>query len=141
MLASPLFKHAGVIAVLYTLLAAIGVIAIDLRVVLIPTACAVLALGAAGLGVFPLRGGTLIPWPASAGGDYDAGVIVINGKPCPFQGYEQELLIEIRPTHLPELLACLALAAGTLYVALTNRSMNLFENQIGPYDAEIICIA
>jgi hypothetical protein len=141
MLASPLYKHIGVVGVLYALLAAIAVIAIDLRIVLMPTACAVLLLGGAGLALFPLRGGTVLPWPAMVGEDENATVIVLNGKPCPFQGYEQELLIEIRPSHLPELLACLIVAAATLYVVLTNRLMDASGIQIGAYEAEIICIA
>jgi len=139
MLSSPLYKHLGVVAVLYVLLAAIAVIAIDLRIVLIPAACAVLALASAGLAVFPLRGGSVIPWPAKS--EEVSEVIVINGQPCPFQGYEQELLLEIRPSHLPELLACVVLAAVTLYVALSGNNFDAVGSFFGSYDAEIICIA
>jgi len=43
---------------------------------------------------------------------------VIDGAPCPFQGYEQSLLVVVRVRNLLELLACVALAATALYVMI-----------------------
>lgn len=140
MLPISLSRQIAIFAILYALLAAIAVIVIDLRVVLIPTAGAAVVLFAAGLFVFPIRGGIILSWPAQSEGNRESPILVVNEQPCPFQGYEQDLLIQIRPKRLPQLLACFLLAAATLYVTLSDRGTNAPESQIGPFEAEMICI-
>jgi hypothetical protein len=139
---SPLSKHASSLAALYATLASIALIAIDLRVVLIPTACIAIALGIGGFAVFSLRRRSLVPLPAWSGEAGETLAIVINEEPYPLQGYEQELLIEVHPRHFNELLACLLLAVATLYVTLTgSEGPEGFDSYIGGYLAEVICIA
>ena len=141
MLRGSLSAQAGIISVLYVLLSAIAIVVVDLRLVLIPTACAVLGLVVGGFVVYrPVKAGLVLGWPAQTASEDELGVIVINGEPCPFQGYEQDLLVEIRPRRLSELLACSVLAASTLYFLLSGNGMNTTGFQIGAFEAEIICM-
>jgi hypothetical protein len=138
---SSLSQYARIVGATYVVMASIAVIAIDLRVVLIPTACAVLGLIAAGFIVFrPLRSRTAIAWPAQPDYEGELGVVVISGEPCPFQSYEQDLLIEIRLRRTGELLACFLLAAAALLVMLSDQNASGAHISIGPFEAELICM-
>jgi len=133
-----------VISVIYVLLAAVAAIAIDLRLVLIPAACVSISLAGAGIVVFRRWAGALsIPWPAIANEEEQQGVVVIDGTSLPFQGYDQELIVMMRPRHLVELLACVLLAASALYVMIfvlvVGRVSEALE--IGAFETELICIA
>lgn len=140
MLHGSLSGHAGGFAIVYVILSAIAVIAVDLRLVLIPTACAVIGLVLGGFMMFrPLRTGVVLAWPAQLDSTEEQAVIVINGQPCPFQGYEQSLVIVVVARHLAELLGCCLLAGAVLYFLLT-RNMGAAASQIGGFEAEIICI-
>jgi hypothetical protein len=140
MLHGSLSGHAGVVAVLYTVVSAIAVVAIDLRLVLIPTATAVLGLIVGGFLIFrPLNTGVVLPWPARSNPADEQAVIVVNGQPCPFQGYEQDFVVTIRVRRLMELLGCCLLAGAALYVILT-QPMGDHGPQIGGFEVEIICI-
>jgi hypothetical protein len=129
------------VGVLYLLLAAVAVIAIDLRIVLIPAACASLALCIGGFVVFRrLNGALSIPFPARDDHATLRGHIVLEGIELTFQGYDQELIVAVRIQHLIELLGCLALAGTALYVMTSS----LFQgpasgSDIGAYEAELIC--
>jgi hypothetical protein len=137
-----LSRHAGIVLVLYALLAGIAVIAVDLRLLLIPASGIALGLVAAGLVVFrPLRVHVRIPWPAQTDPEDEPGVIVVNGKSCPFLGYEQELLVAVGVRRPTELLSCSLLAVAALYVMLSGRGLGSAGSQIGAFDAEFICIA
>lgn len=132
--------HTRVISVVYVILAALAVVAIDLRIVLIPAASAALCLFAGGLIVFRrLSGALAIPWPARKADFESFGVVVIEDVPLPFQGYDQELIVAVHARHLIELLACSLLTGTTLYVML---SSDLIDGaRIGAYEAEVICFA
>ncbi|MFZ0734093.1 MAG: hypothetical protein WAM79_17360 [Candidatus Sulfotelmatobacter sp.] len=112
--------YARPVAVAYVLLAALSVVAIDLRIALVPAGVAALLLFAGGLiALRPLRLATAIPWPALLETpDIDAPVVIIEGTPCPFQGYEQELVVIIGLRRWMELLTCVALALASLYAML-----------------------
>ncbi len=130
------------VGVVYVVVAAISVIAIDLRIVLIPAACASLALTLGGLIVFRrLRGALALPVPAREDHAELEHPIVIEGTPLAFQGYDQELIVAVRVQHLVELLACTALAGLAFYLMtfspLVGRSNS--ELEIGGYEAELIC--
>lgn len=130
------------VSVCYILLAAISVVAIDLRIVLIPAACASLALAAGGALVFRRMSGALaIPWPAMSSSSESQGILVVDGAPLPFQGYDQELIVTLRVRHLLELLACVGLSGITLYVMIfvPIAGAGSAELQIGAYEAELIC--
>jgi hypothetical protein len=130
------------VSVIYVLLSAVAVIAIDLRIVLIPAACASLTLSLGGLVAFRhLRGIGAIPFPAREDHAELQGHIVIEGTRLAFQGYDQELIVAVRVQHLIELLACTTLAGVALYVmvfssVLDNPNSNL---GIGGFEAEFIC--
>ena len=82
--------HSRAVAVGYVLLAAVSVVVIDLRLALIPAACASIALLVGGLAVFRRwRIALTIPWPSVKEEIEPQGVVIIDGRPCPFQGYEQ----------------------------------------------------
>jgi hypothetical protein len=132
--------HTRVISVVYVILAAVAVVAVDLRVVLIPAAGAALCLFGGGLIVFRrLSGALAIPWPADKTGSESFAVVVIEDTPLPFQGYDQELIVAVHARHMIELLACSLLAGATLYLMLFS---NLIDGaRIGAYEAEIICFA
>jgi len=105
--------------VIYVVLAAISVVVIILRLVLVPTACVSLSLFFAGCVVHrPWQSALTFPWPALNDELKPESAVVINGRPCPFQGYEQNLLVVIRPRKLQELLACVVLAGVALYVMI-----------------------
>jgi hypothetical protein len=130
------------VGVVYVVIAAIAVIAIDLRIVLIPAACASLILTLGGLIVFRrLSGALALPVPAREDHAELEGSIIIEGTPLTFQGYDQELIVAVRVQHLVELLACTALAGLALYLMvfspLIGRSNS--ELEIGGYEAELIC--
>jgi hypothetical protein len=130
------------VSVCYILLAAVSVVAIDLRIVLIPAACASLALAAAGIFVFRRMSGALaIPWAAMASDVEPQGFVVIEGTPLPFQGYDQELIVMVRVRHLLELLACVVLSGITLYVMIFVPIIGTSSAalQVGAYEAEFIC--
>jgi len=136
MLNSTLSGHAGVVAIVYVVLSAVAVVVIDLRLVLIPTACAVLGLIVGGFVIFhPLRTGIVVAWPAQPD-----PVIVINGQPCPFQGYEQDFVVAVKVRRLAELFGCCLLASGALYVMLSAHGTGETGAQIAGFEAEIICI-
>jgi len=129
------------VALGYALLAAVSVVAIDLRIVLIPAACASLALSVAGLLVFRRMGGAVtIPWPATVGLEPQVPV-VIEDTPLSFQGYDQELIVFVRIRHLLELVACVGLSGVTLYVLVFVPIVGASSTglQIGAYEAEFIC--
>jgi hypothetical protein len=131
-----------IFVVLYVLLAAISVVAIDLRLLLVPAASAVLVLVAAGFVVFrPFRTVMAIPWPAHSETEGEQTPVVINGNACHCQGYEQDLLIEIVTRHLLELLTCLLLAGATLCAIGVNMWRSNHFPQIGAFQAEFICMA
>ena len=93
-------------------------IAVDLRIVLIPTACASLILVATGFLVFRRLSGALsIPWP------------------------DQELIVAVHTRHLIELLASSVLAGTTLYFMVLSHIFGESPDgvQIGAYEAELIC--
>jgi hypothetical protein len=134
--------YIGVAGVIYVLLAVAAVVAVDLRILLIPAACASLGFVAAGLVIFRhLRGALMIPWPALPDGAQERGVIVIESTPLPFQGYDQELVVAVRARHVLELLACSILAGLTLYVMIFSNVVGSTSDglQIGAFEAEIIC--
>ncbi len=140
MLRGHLSGHAGAVAVAYVVLSAISVVAIDLRLILIPTSIAVLGLILGGFVVFrPLRTGVVLPWPARENPAEEQLVVIINGQACPFQGYEQDLVVAVRVRHLAELFACCLLASVSLYLILTGKVRET-ASQIGAFEAEIICI-
>jgi hypothetical protein len=140
MLHGSLSSKSGVIAVVYVILAAIAVVAVDLRLVLIPAASAVLGLIAGGFVIFrPLRTGVVLPWPAQSGHENDQGVIIINGQACPLQGYEQDLAVTVGVRRLSELLGCSLLAGAVLFFLVTDR-IGEVGSKIGGFEAEIICI-
>jgi len=131
-----------VVGVFYILLAAASVVLIDLRIVLIPAACACIILSIAGFLVFRrLSGALAIPWPAARRDSESQGVIVIEETPLPFEGYDQELIVAVQVRHLPELLACIALSAAALWVMffVPNIEAGVFGLQIGAYEVELIC--
>jgi hypothetical protein len=133
--------HASVVAIVYVVLSAIAVVVIDLRLVLIPAACAVLGLIVGGFVIFhPLRTGIVVAWPAQSDPENEHAVIVINGQPCPFQGYEQGFVVAVRVRRLAELFSCCLLASGALYVMLSAHSTGKTGAQIAGFEAEIICI-
>jgi hypothetical protein len=130
------------VGVIYVIVAAIAVVAIDLRIVLIPAACASLGLTVGGLVVFRrLSGALALPVPAREDHAELQGSIIIEGTPLTFQGYDQELIVAVRVQHLVELLTCTALAGLALYLMvfspLIGRSNS--ELEIGGYEAELIC--
>jgi hypothetical protein len=134
--------YARLISVCYILLAAVSVVAIDLRVVLIPAACASLALAGAGVLVFRrISGAIAIPWAAIARDVEPQSTVVIEGTPLPFQGYDQELIVALRVRHLAELVACVVLSGVTLYVTIfvPIAGVGSAGLQIGAYEAELIC--
>lgn len=130
------------VGVVYVAVAAIAVIAIDLRIVLIPAACASLALTLGGLMVFRrLRGALALPVPAREDHAELDHPIVIEGTPLALRGYDQELIVAVCVQHLVELLACTTLAGIALYLMTWSP---LFmrpdsEVKIGGFEAEIIC--
>ncbi len=130
------------VGVVYVVVAAISVIAIDLRIVLIPAACASLALTLGGLIVFRrLRGALALPVPAREDHAELEHPIVIEGTPLAFQGYDQELIVAVGVQHLVELRTCTVLAGLAFYLMafspLVGRSSS--ELEIGGYEAELIC--
>jgi len=142
MLNGSLSEKSGLIAILYVVLSGIAVVSVDLRLVLIPTAFAVLGLVVGGfLIIRPLKVEAVLPWPARSDLEDDLAVIVINGQPCPLQGYEQDLLVEIRPRRLTELLGGALLAAVSLYVMLSTHGAGDSGYEIGAFEAELICMA
>lgn len=134
-----------IVAVVYVLLAAISVILIDLRVVLVPAAFACVALVAAGLGVLRPGGKAIaLRWPASSEpGEENNLVLVIGGASCPLQGYEQDLYVRLRLRHVPELAACcvLSLAALPILIRTTVSWSTLWMPQLGAFQVEFICFA
>ncbi len=140
MLRGHLSGHAGAVAVAYVALSAISVVAIDLRLILIPTSVAIIGLIVGGFLVFrPLRTGVVLPWPARENTAEEQAIIVINGQPCPFQGYEQDLVVAVHVRRLAELLACSIVASITLYLILSGEIRET-ASQIGALEAEVICI-
>jgi hypothetical protein len=132
---------ARVVAVFYILLAALSVVLIDLRIVLVPAAYASIILTIAGFLVFRrLSGALAIPWPARRDSQSQS-VIVIEETALPFEGYDQELIVAVQVRHLPELLACVALSAAALWVMVfvPNVEAGVAALQIGAYEAELIC--
>ena len=128
-----------IISVAYVLLAAIAVVAIDLRIVLIPTAVASILLAIAGVVVLRrFTMGTSLPWPASK--NEQQGLVVIDGASFPFEGYEQELIIVVRPKRLLELGAGVLLSATVLGVTLLVPIATVQSFQVGMYETEFICI-
>ena len=133
-----------IVGILYCLLAVLALVGIDLRIVLIPAACASLFLVTAGMIVFrPLRGAFFLPWPAVDDRSQDSPPVVILGSALPFQGYEQELMVTVGVRHFLELIACTLIAATALYFMTMSRFAG--ENQeslgIGALQAEMICAA
>jgi len=138
----PFSRYAGRVFVLYVLLAAIAVVAVDLRPVLIPTAIISLAFVATGRIVFlPMRAQVRFPWPAVANAAKEPGVIIVNGEAFPRLGYEQQLLVEMSTRGLTQLLSCSILALAALYVMLSGHYKNATPMDIGAFQAEIICIS
>jgi hypothetical protein len=130
------------VAVVYGVVAAIAVVAIDLRIVLIPAACASLALTLGGLLVFRhLSGALALPVPAREDHAELEGAIIIEGTRLTFQGYDQELVVAVRVRHFVELLVCAVLAAGALYLMAFSPLIggSNSELEIGGYEAELIC--
>jgi len=137
-----LSRYAFGVLLVYVVAAAVAVVAVDLRLVLLPAACAALGLVAAGLLVFrPLRFHVRLPWPAQSDPEQEPGVIVVNGESCPMVGYEQELLVAVRTTSMKKLLACSLLAVASLYVMLLRPRLGTSGVQIGIFETEVICIA
>ena len=133
-----------IVAIVYVLLAAFAVVAIELRIVLIPAACASLLLAAGGMIVFrPLRGAFFLPWPAVKDTTQDLPPVVIAGTPLSFQGYEQELVVTVGVRHFLELVACTLLAAVALYVMTVSSVAREDQDslRIGGLQAEFICAA
>ncbi|MGA8764087.1 MAG: hypothetical protein WB562_14570 [Candidatus Sulfotelmatobacter sp.] len=117
MLATP---HARLLSVIYGLMAAVSIIAMDLRIALVPAAFVSLALFIGGLSIFRRWSGAFsIPWPVADEDSTNSPSVVILGTPCPLQGYEQELVVHLRTRRLAELLACALLAAASLFVVFT----------------------
>jgi len=128
------------VGVIYALLAAVAVVAIDLRIVLIPAACASLALSLAGLVVFRrLSGAFAIPFPGREDHADLQGQIVLEGTDLTFQGYDQEPIVTVRVRHLLEFLGCTALAGVALYVMAFSSLVGGSDLGIGGFEAEIIC--
>jgi hypothetical protein len=95
-----------IVLVAYVILAALSWVLTDLRFLLVPTALACLVLFLGGFAPFrPLRGALSLHWPSIQATDDPLGRIVIDGRECPFLGYDQELIATIRLRHLPELIA------------------------------------
>ena len=132
------------VSVVYILLAAVAVVAIDLRIVLAPAALASIILFIGGILVFRRHSAALtLPWPAVTDEAESAGLVNIDGVELPFQGYEQELVVAIRSRHLGELLACCAVAGAALYIMFFSP---VFREggagvQISAFRAELICAA
>jgi hypothetical protein len=111
--------HSRLVAVIYVLLAAVSIVVIDLRLALIPTACASLLLFLGGVIVFyRWQSALTLPWPAVGNELEPESVVVIDGAPCPFQGYEQSLLVVVRTRSLLGLSAGVALAGAALYAMI-----------------------
>ena len=87
----------------------------------------------------PLRTDVVLPWPAQVNHEDEQGMIVINGRACPFEGYEQDLAVAVRVRHLMELLGCTLLAGAVLFFVVTGR-IGEGGSRIGGFEAEIICI-
>lgn len=131
-----------IVGVVYAAIAAIAVIAIDLRIVLIPTACVSIALTLAGLIVFRrLSGALALQVPAREDHAEVEAPVVIEGTPLSFQGYDQELIVAVRVQHLVELLGCSALAGIALYLMALSPLFRRpgSELDIGAFEAEFIC--
>jgi hypothetical protein len=130
------------VGVVYVLVAAAAVIAIDLRIVLIPAACASLVLSVSGFIVFRhLRGALTIPVAATEDHAEIQHHIVIEGVPLVFQGYDQELIVAVRVRHIVELIACATLSGVALYITAFS---SLFggsnsNSEIGAFETELIC--
>lgn len=136
---TPLIKA---VAIIYVLLAAVAVIAIDLRIVLIPADLVSLACIGGGVLVFRRMSGALsLPWPATETPADELGVAVIDATSLPFLGYEQELIVSVKTKHLPELIGCALLSGATLYFMVFSSVFDAPDSglQIGAYEAEIIC--
>lgn len=133
-----------IVGIVYILLAAFAVVAIDLRIVLIPAAVASLLLAADGMLVFrPLRGTFFLPWPAVKDMTQELPPLVIAGAALSFQGYDQELVATLRVRHFLELVACSLLASVALYV-MTASSVAAADQDslsIGGFEAEFISAA
>ena len=130
-----------IVAVLYVVLAAISWVVTDLRLLLIPTAVASLALFVLGLLVFRrFRGIISLKWP-TVENDMEWAPLVIDGQECPFLGYDQELIGALSVRHFSELLACALLAAATLYVLLFHSVTWNFGPATYFYGAEFVCFA
>jgi hypothetical protein len=131
-----------IVSIAYVIVAALSWVLTDLRLVLVPTAAACLVLFLGGFAAYqPLRGALSLPWPSIKATDEPLGTIVIDGRECPFLGYDQELLAVIRLRHLPELIASVLLPAAVLYAVFF---LTISWQGFGPttyfYGAEFACI-
>lgn len=130
-------------SVLYVVLAAVSVVVIDRRVVLIPSATVTLVLTAGGFVAFRhLRGALAIPWPAIPSTDEIQSTATIQGAALPFQGYAQEVIVIIRIRRALELTAAafLSIAAlGAMFLLLNEPS---FASAVptGVFQVEFICM-
>ena len=107
--------------VLFALLGAFSLIIVDLRYLLLPTACVSLLLFVAGLIYFPrLRSAFTIPWPAIEPGE-PVERIVIEDIACPRKEYDQELVVVLTTRRLTELIATVTLASATAALVITGR--------------------
>lgn len=133
----------GILSVLYVVLAAVSVVVIDLRVVLIPAAILTLVLTAGGLVAFRhLRGALAIPWPAILSSDEIQTTATIEGTPLPFQGYAQEIIVVIRIRRVLELTAAAFLSVAALCAMFFLANEPSFASAVptGVFQVELICM-
>jgi len=131
-----------VVGAAYIMIAAIAVVAIDLRIVLVPAATASLLLFVGGLLIFRRhRAALILPWPASEDEGGSSDVVIIDGVELPLQSYEQELIVAFRSRHIVELVGCCVVAAAALYFMLFSSLLREegAGDHIGAYQAELIC--
>jgi hypothetical protein len=108
--------HGGVISVVYFVLAGLSLVFVDVRYLFIPSTIISIVLFASGFLVFRHWSGAFaIPWPANTSEEPVPSGVVIEGTPCPFRGYDQELIVALRVRRFPELVATVALSAAALY--------------------------
>ena len=108
--------HSGIVSVGYFALAGLSLVCLDVRYLFIPATIISIVLFVYGFIVFRRwRGAFAIPWPASAAHEHGDPRAIIEGTPCPFRGYDQELIVSLRVRRFPELAATVILCAAALW--------------------------
>jgi hypothetical protein len=108
--------HGRVVGVIYFVLAGLSLVFLDVRYLLVPSTITSIILFASGFVVFRRWSGAFaIPWRANTSQEAEPAGLTIEGTPCPFRGYDQELIVTLRVRRFPELAATVVLSVAALY--------------------------